>query len=90
MRNVESILESLELKIVKFLAHLDVLKAENQRLKLEIAAQKEKAEGQRATLDKKEADLEALRIANYGAPRGAWTRIASRRWRACRWSRERK
>ncbi|MFL2624094.1 MAG: hypothetical protein ACJ0P6_06310 [Flavobacteriaceae bacterium] len=64
MRNVESILESLELKIVKVLAHLDVLKAENQRLKLEIAAQKEKAEGQRAALDKKETDLEALRIAN--------------------------
>ena len=64
MRNVESILESLELKIVKVLAHLDVLKAENQRLKLEIAAQKEKAEGQRAALDKKESDLEALRIAN--------------------------
>ena len=64
MRNVESILESLELKIVKFLAHLAVLKAENQRIKLEIAAQKEKAEGQRATLEKKEADLEALRIAN--------------------------
>ena len=64
MRNVESILESLELKIVKFLAHLDVLKAENQRLKLESAAQKEKAEAQRAALDKKEADLEALRIAS--------------------------
>ena len=64
MRNVESIVESLELKIVKVLAHLDVLKAENQRLKFEIAAQKEKAEAQRAALDKKEADLEALRIAS--------------------------
>ena len=64
MRNVESIVESLELKIVKILAHLDALKAENQRLKLESAAQKEKAEAQRAALDKKEADLEALRIAS--------------------------
>ena len=64
MSNVESIIESLELKIVKVLAHLDVLKAENQRLKLEIAAQKEKAEAQRADLDKKEADLEASRIAS--------------------------
>ena len=64
MRNVESIVESLELKIVNILAHLDALKAENQRLKLESAAQKEKAEAQRAALDKKEADLEALRIAN--------------------------
>ena len=64
MRNVESIVESLELKIVNVLAHLDALKAENQRLKLESAAQKEKAEAQRAALDKKEADLEALRIAN--------------------------
>lgn len=62
MRNVESIVESLELKIVNVLAHLDALKAENQRLKLESAAQKEKAEAQRAALDKKEADLEALRI----------------------------
>ena len=64
MRNVESIVESLELKIVNILAHLDALKAENQRLKLENAAQKEKAEAQRAALDKKEADLEALRIAS--------------------------
>tara|TARA_B100001778_G_C18553109_1_gene614015 strand:+ start:191 stop:481 length:291 start_codon:yes stop_codon:yes gene_type:complete len=64
MRNVESIVESLELKIVNILAHLDALKAENQRLKLESAAQKEKAEAQRAALDKKEADLEALRIAS--------------------------
>lgn len=64
MRNVESIVESLELKIVNVLAHLDALKAENQRLKLENAAQKEKAEAQRAALDKKEADLEALRIAS--------------------------
>lgn len=64
MRNVESIVESLELKIVNVLAHLDSLKAENQRLKLESAAQKEKAEAQRAALDKKEADLEALRIAS--------------------------
>ena len=64
MRNVESIVESLELKIVNVLAHLDALKAENQRLKLESAAQKEKAEAQRAALDKKEADLEALRIAS--------------------------
>ena len=63
MRNVEFIVESLELKIVNVLAHLDALKAENQRLKLESAAQKEKAEAQRAALDKKEADLEALRIA---------------------------
>lgn len=63
MRNVESIVESLELKIVNVLAHLDALKAENQRLKLESAAQKEKAEAQHAALDKKEADLEALRIA---------------------------
>ena len=51
MRNVESIVESLELKIVNVLAHLDALKAENQRLKLESAAQKEKAEAQRAALD---------------------------------------
>ena len=64
MRNVESIVESLELKIVNVLAHLDALKAENQRLKLESAAQKEKAEAQRAALYKKEADLEALRIAS--------------------------
>ena len=64
MRNVESIVESLELKIVNVLAHLDALKAENQRLKLESAAQKEKVEAQRAALDKKEADLEALRIAS--------------------------
>ena len=64
MRNVESIVESLELKIVNVLAHIDALKAENQRLKLESAAQKEKAEAQRAALDKKEADLEALRIAS--------------------------
>ncbi|MAB30537.1 MAG: hypothetical protein CMP78_07190 [Formosa sp.] len=64
MRNVEFIVESLELKIVNVLAHLDALKAENQRLKLESAAQKEKAEAQRAALDKKEADLEALRIAS--------------------------
>lgn len=64
MRNVETIVESLELKIVNVLAHLDALKAENQRLKLESAAQKEKAEAQRAALDKKEADLEALRIAS--------------------------
>jgi hypothetical protein len=64
MRNVESIVESLELKIVNVLAHLDALRAENQRLKLESAAQKEKAEAQRAALDKKEADLEALRIAS--------------------------
>ena len=64
MRNIESIVESLELKIVNVLAHLDALKAENQRLKLECAAQKEKAEAQRAALDKKEADLEALRIAS--------------------------
>ena len=64
MRKVESIVESLELKIVNVLAHLDALKAENQRLKLESEAQKEKAEAQRAALDKKEADLEALRIAS--------------------------
>ncbi len=64
MRNVEFIVESLELKILNVLAHLDALKAENQRLKLESAAQKEKAEAQRAALDKKEADLEALRIAS--------------------------
>ena len=64
MRNVDSIVESLELKIVKVLAHLDALKTENERLKLEIAALKEKAKAQRAALDKKDADLEALRIAS--------------------------
>tara|TARA_B100001175_G_scaffold63472_1_gene51657 strand:+ start:1693 stop:1983 length:291 start_codon:yes stop_codon:yes gene_type:complete len=64
MRNIESIVESLELKIVNVLAHLDALKAENQRLKLESAAQKEMAEALRAALDKKEADLDALRIAS--------------------------
>mgnify|MGYP005675381965 CR=1 FL=1 len=64
MRNVESIVESLELKIVNVLAHLDALKAENQRLKLESAAQKEITEALRAALDKKKADLDALRIAS--------------------------
>lgn len=64
MRNVDSIVESLEFKIVKVLAHLDALKTENERLKSEIAALKEKAKAQRAALDKKDADLEALRIAS--------------------------
>jgi histidyl-tRNA synthetase len=64
MRNVESIIESLELKIVKVLAYLDALKVENKRLKLESSAQKKKAEEQRVALDKKEADLEALRSAS--------------------------
>ena len=64
MRNVDSIVESLEFKIVKVLAHLDALKTENERLKSEIASLKEKAKAQRAALDKKDADLEALRIAS--------------------------
>jgi histidyl-tRNA synthetase len=64
MNNIESIVESLELKIEKILAYLDVIKSDNQRFKLEAEAQQKQVEALRLALDKKEADLESLRIAN--------------------------
>jgi hypothetical protein len=64
MNNIESIVESLELKIEKILAYLDVIKSDNQRFKLEAEAQQKQVEALRLALDKKEADLESLRIAS--------------------------
>jgi len=64
MNNIESIVESLELKIEKILAYLDVIKSDNNRFKLEAEAQQKQVEALRSALDKKEADLESLRIAN--------------------------
>ena len=64
MNNIESIVESLELKIEKILAYLDVIKSDNHRFKLEAEAQQKQVEALRSALDKKEADLESLRIAN--------------------------
>ena len=64
MNNIESIVESLELKIENILAYLDVIKSDNQRFKLEAEAQQKQVEALRLALDKKEADLESLRIAS--------------------------
>jgi hypothetical protein len=41
-----------------------VIKSDNQRFKLEAEAQQKQVEALRLALDKKEADLESLRIAN--------------------------
>ena len=64
MSNIESIVESLELKIAQILKHLDVLKAENRLLKTELDERQKQTKVHLDSLNQKEEELEALKVAN--------------------------
>lgn len=64
MSNIESIVESLELKIAQILKHLDVLKAENRLLKTELDERQKQTKVHLDSLNQKERELEALKVAN--------------------------
>ena len=64
MSNIESIVESLELKIAQILKHLDVLKAENRLLKTELDKRQKQTKVHLDSLNQKERELEALKVAN--------------------------
>ena len=64
MSNIESIVESLELKIAQILKHLDVLKAENRLLKTELDERQKQTKVHLDSLNQKEEELEALKVAS--------------------------
>lgn len=64
MSNIESILQSLESKIIQILAYTDRLKAENQQLKSDLEIQKKSHSNYVAELAAKQAELDALKIAS--------------------------
>ena len=64
MSNIESIVESLELKIAQILKHLDVLKAENRLLKTELDERQKQTKVYLDSLNQKEGELEALKVAS--------------------------
>lgn len=64
MRNIESIVESLELKIAQILKNLDALKTENRLLKTELDERQKQTEVYLDSLNQKEVELEALKVAS--------------------------
>ena len=64
MRNIESIVESLELKIAQILKNLDALKTENRLLKAELDERQKQTEVYLDSLNQKEVELEALKVAS--------------------------
>ena len=64
MNRIESIVESLEVKISKILNKLNQLKIENSSLKDELNSQIELNKEQISNLDHKENELESLRVAS--------------------------
>ena len=64
MRNIESIVESLELKIAQILKNLDALKTENRLLKTELDERQKQTEVYLDSLNQKEVELEALQVAS--------------------------
>ena len=64
MSNIEFIVESIELKIAQILKHLDVLKAENRLLKTELDERQKQTKVHLDSLNQKERELEALKVAN--------------------------
>ena len=64
MSNIESIVESLEVKIAQILKHLDALKTENSLLKTELDEQQKQTEVYLDSLNQKEVELEALKVAS--------------------------
>ena len=70
MSDIESIVESLEIKIVQILKHLDALKTENRLLKTELVERQKQTEMYLDSLNQKEVELEALKVASsiLGSP----------------------
>ena len=64
MNRIESIVESLEMKISKVINKLNQLKIENSSLRNELNSQIELNKEQISTLAQKENELESLRVAN--------------------------
>ena len=64
MSNIESIVESLELKITQILKHLDALKTENRLLKTELDECQNQTKVYSDSLYQKEGELEALKVAS--------------------------
>ena len=64
MSNIESIVESLEVKIAQILKHLDALKTENRLLKTELDEHQKQTEEYLDSLNQKEVELEALKVAS--------------------------
>ena len=64
MSSIESIVESLEVKIAQILKCLDALKTENRLLKAELVECQKQTEVYLDSLNKKELELEALKVAS--------------------------
>ena len=64
MNRIESIVESLEMKISKVLNKLNQLKIENSSLRVELNSQIELNKEQISNLAQKENELESLRVAS--------------------------
>ena len=64
MSNIESIVESLEVKIAQILKCLDALKTENRLLTAELVECQKQTEVYLDSLNKKEVELEALKVAS--------------------------
>lgn len=64
MNRIESIVESLEMKISKVLNKLNQLKIENNSLRVELNSQIELNKEQISNLAQKENELESLRVAS--------------------------
>ena len=64
MNNIKSIVESLEVKIGQILKHLDTLKTENRLLKTELDERQKQTAVYLESLNQKEVELEALKVAN--------------------------
>lgn len=64
MNRIESIVESLEMKISKVLNKLNQLKIENSSLRVELKSQIELNKEQISNLAQKENELESLRVAS--------------------------
>jgi septal ring factor EnvC (AmiA/AmiB activator) len=64
MNRIESIVESLEVKISKVLNKLNQLKIENNSLRVELNSQIELNKEQISNLAQKENELESLRVAS--------------------------
>ena len=64
MTNIESIVQSLETKIVQILAYTDRLKAENKQLKSDIEIEKKSNSSHIADLAAKQEELDTLKVAS--------------------------
>ena len=64
MSSIESIVESLELNIAQILKQMDALKAENRLLKTELDKRRKQTKVYLDSLNQKEVELEALKVAS--------------------------